>query len=98
MDPTRPVDSKPVTKVGAKAIGQSSKVTDATHPGDEGKGATQLADTLGDASKAIETAKAETKRIDAARLAGIRDSLASGSYEVDADALADRILDDAFGE
>ena len=99
MDPTRPIDSKPIAKPGAKSIGQGAKVASATQKqGSQRQGAAQLADSVADAGKVIEAGKAEAQKVDAARLDELKELVQGGRYTFDADALAGRMLDDAFGE
>ncbi len=98
MDPTRPVETKLIREPGRKPIGRTAKVADATTAGAKGsQDAAQVASSVADAQRAIEAGKAEAKAVDSARLEEIRLAVSSGKYEVDADALADRILDDALG-
>ncbi|PIE17285.1 MAG: flagellar biosynthesis anti-sigma factor FlgM [Proteobacteria bacterium] len=98
MDPTRPVDSKLIREPGRKPIGRVSKVNDATTAAAKGsQDATQVADSVATAQRAIAAGKAEAKSVDSARLEELREQVSSGRYHVDAEALADRILDDALG-
>jgi len=78
-------------------VARAPKVPDATQPG-TGSAAAEVAESMGGAKKALEAGHAETAKVDASTLDSLREAFESGSYDVDADALADRILDDAFGE
>ncbi|MCB9737001.1 MAG: flagellar biosynthesis anti-sigma factor FlgM [Deltaproteobacteria bacterium] len=79
-------------------MGRSRRAPAVTSESGAPKTSTEVAGSTVDARKAIETAKAETARLDASTLASLKDAIAEGRYSVDADALADRILDDAFGD
>ncbi len=98
MDPTRPVETTLIREPGRKPIGRVGKLNDATTAAAKGgQEADQVASSVADAQRAISAGKAEAKAVDSARLEELRLAVSSGRYEVDADALADRILDDAIG-
>jgi flagellar biosynthesis anti-sigma factor FlgM len=46
----------------------------------------------------VETAQAEIAAVDSRVIGELKDAIANGSFEVDSDALADRIIEDALGE
>lgn len=98
MDPTRPVTSKPIRDVGASAVGRTRRAPAVTAESGAPKTSAEVAGSTVDARRAIETAKVETARIDASTLAALKDAIAEGRYSVDPDALAERMLDDAFGD
>lgn len=84
---------------GARNVGRAPKVPDATNTaGGGGSAATEVADSVGGAQKALEAGHAAASKEDSVTLSALRESFKSGTYTVDADALADRILDDAFGD
>jgi len=97
MDPTRPISSKPIPEAGARSVGRVPPVPDATHAG-TGSPATDVAGGIESAGKALDAGHAAAVSVDTTSLRALHDAYRSGTYKVDADALADRILDDAFGE
>jgi len=98
MDPTRPIDTQPIREPGSTVVGQIKRVADVTEETPQQDKAADVSISVLDAGRAIELAKAEAARIDAAELASLRDAVAEGRYAIDADLLAERILDDAIGE
>lgn len=99
MDPTRPIDSKIVREPGSRTVARPQPVPDATHPSGGSPGAAaEVSESVFDAGKAISEGRAAAKKLDASTLASLQDRVASGDYRVDIDALAERILDDAFGD
>jgi anti-sigma28 factor (negative regulator of flagellin synthesis) len=93
MVPTNPLDSKTPRKTagpgslrGARAPGP-----DRLGPAVEGGPAVQVESGLST------LARATTGRLDKERLEALREAVRSGSFEVDAKALASRIVDDALG-
>jgi len=97
MDPTRPITAKPVREPGSRSISKTKPVEEVSRQNGGGS-ATQLAESVMDASKAIAAGRSETRALDSANLDALRDDYAQGRLLVDAGDLADRILDDAFGE
>lgn len=98
MDPTRPVSSKPIPEPGARNVARTRKVPHATAQPTSGAAAAEVAASVGGAHKALEVGHAAASKEDSVTLSALRESFQNGSYTVDADALADRILDDAFGD
>jgi len=97
MDPTR-LDSKRSPTVqslrtNGSAQGRTPAVTGEVATA--GKGASAVVETRG--GGLAETARSETQRLDRSRLDELSARIESGNYHVDADALAERILDDALG-
>lgn len=97
MDPTRPISAKPVREPGSRAVSRTNPVPDTTRQAGS-RSATDVAESVQDASRAIAAGREETRRLDDSSLDALRADYESGRYQVDADALADRMLDDAFGE
>ena len=99
MDPTRPVDPKRGSTTGLRAITPGAARNIA--PASSGANVSEVAPTTAvvdtRSSGVIETARSETSRIDASRLEELSERIEQGRYDVDPDALADRILDDALG-
>ncbi len=95
MDPTRPIDSKKaaIRPAGQKAAGPMGAATNASTT-------SQVGSTKGGVSlefSDLGLSRSEARRIDGQRLEALKDAVANDSYEVDADSLARRILDDALG-
>lgn len=94
MDPTRSIDPK-------KTLRPAGQKPAAGAPGPTTASGARPASTTGDHVSVevsdVGLARAEARRIDAQRLEALREALKSGTYEVDPDALARRIVDDALG-
>jgi anti-sigma28 factor (negative regulator of flagellin synthesis) len=93
MVPTNPLDRKttrsPSGSAGLRGVRAAARpeVTSVTEDGP----AVQVENSFSALSRAA------TGRLDAARLAALREAVRSGTYEVDARALAERVVDDALG-
>jgi flagellar biosynthesis anti-sigma factor FlgM len=95
MVPTNPLDRKtPRTSThstglrGARGLSPSSSTS--AQPSED-RPAVQVENSFS------ALARASTSRLDKARLAALREAVRNGTYEVDARALADRMVDDAIG-
>ncbi len=97
MDPTRPSDSAPVQQAQTPRVTDAAKANQARAAVAE-RQADDVAESVELSADALEVGRAEVARLDDARLDAIRQAVQSGNYGVDADALADRLLDDAFGD
>ncbi|PKN54051.1 MAG: hypothetical protein CVU56_28580 [Deltaproteobacteria bacterium HGW-Deltaproteobacteria-14] len=98
MDPTRPISSKPIPEPGARNVGRVPKVPHATSQTGGGPAAAEVAASVAGAHKALEAGHAAASKEDSVTLSELREAFENGTYTVDADALADRILDDALGD
>jgi len=95
MDPTRPLDPKttvirPASQKAAGALGAAANAPPISQAG-SAKGSVSL--EISD----LGLSRTEARRIDSQRLDALKDAIANDTYEVDADSLARRILDDALG-
>jgi flagellar biosynthesis anti-sigma factor FlgM len=94
MDPTRSIDPKKTLRPpGQKPTAPTAGPTTASGARPASSSGDQVSVEVSD----VGFARAEAKRIDAQRLEALREALSSGTYEVDPDALARRIVDDALG-
>lgn len=94
MDPTRSIDPKKTLRPAAqKPAAPAAGPTTASGA----RPASSTGDHVSVEVSDVGFAKAEARRIDAQRLEALREAVNSGSYEVDPDALARRIVDDALG-
>ncbi|MFT7579332.1 MAG: flagellar biosynthesis anti-sigma factor FlgM [Myxococcota bacterium] len=93
MDPTRPIDSKPVHEAGRKPIHKAKAGQDA-HSAPNRQGATDVAGSLSDVQALSKAVRSEVENIDSTRLAQLKDTVSRGTYRVDPEALAGRIVDD----
>lgn len=98
MDPTRPIDSKkPTPSLGLKGVASSAAAAATAE-------ASTRSATRGDdgdaASIALSTqawTAGEARRLDTQRMQALALELAEDRYQVDPEALARRIVDDALG-
>jgi len=95
MDPTRPIDSKKtaIRPAGQKTAGPMGAAANASTPSQVGSAKGGVSLELSD----LGLSRTEARRIDNQRLEALKDAIANDTYEVDADALSRRILDDALG-
>ena len=99
MDPTRPIDSKrgPATAPGLRAVGAGNKPVASAGTATTAEVDAPSAIVNTQSGGALELVRGETARIDASKLDALAERVESGNYDVDPEALADRILDDALG-
>ena len=96
MNPSRPIDTnKPVVASGARAVAGAPAVPHVesaaeSEPSDVGESETVVLSSAASAGR-------EAMRLDAQRLASLKQAVADGSYHVDAQAMAKRIVEDALG-
>jgi anti-sigma28 factor (negative regulator of flagellin synthesis) len=95
MDPTRPLDTKktPIRPAGQKTAGPTGAATNAHTTSQVGSAKSGVSLELSD----LGLSRTEARRIDSQRLEALKEAIANDTYEVDADALSRRILDDALG-
>lgn len=94
MDPTRSLDPKKTLRpLGQKPLGATGGPTTAP----AARPATQSGEAVSLEVSDLGLGRTEAKKLDAQRLEALREAINSDSYEVDPDALARRILDDALG-
>lgn len=98
MDPTRPIDPKKTLRPspnGPKVAGGQGVASAAPNggPGSATPGGSGVSLDVSD----LGLSRAEIRRIDSQRLEALKDAIANDRYEVDADALARRIIEDALG-
>jgi len=93
MVPTNPLDRKtPRTSSSATGLrGLRAPANAASAPSPDDGPAVQVENSFS------ALARASTARLDKARLAALREAVRNGTYEVDARALAERMVDDAIG-
>lgn len=98
MDPLRPIDSKkPTPSLGLKGVGAPAG---AAATGEAGTRPATQGDEGDATSIALSTrawTSSEARRLDTQRLEALALELAEDRYQVDPEALARRILDDALG-
>ena len=100
MTPTRPLDNSPKTpaEVAARsarrlAKGGGAAATPASAP----PAPATVSDSLSGANSLIASGKEEVSRVDREQLLAIKTAIRDGSFTIDPEALADRILTDALG-
>ncbi len=100
MTPTRPVDSAPKTpaEVAARRARRVAKGGGAaSSPASAPAAPATVSDSLTGANSLIASGREEISRIDREELMAIKTAIRDGSFSIDPEALADRILTDALG-
>ncbi len=98
MEPTRPTDGASLRNIQASRGSDAAQVKETTDEALAERAGDDIADSVELSAEALDVGRAEVARLDGARLESIRQAIAAGDYDVDAGALADRLLDDAFGD
>lgn len=99
MDTTRPLDSALLNKdVATKAVRRVEAAGSIRVAPGEAQPATELADTVRDTQRVLETARAEVEHSDERFLSALKDAITNGAFKVDLIALADKLVDDVLGE
>ena len=102
MDPTRPLDNAtPAKDLGARSVGRiqpTGSATSAQAQSQAEAAPTTVAQSVGDTRRLMETARGALKRADNKQVSELRKAIANGTFKVDTKKLADRMVDDAFGE
>ena len=101
MNPTRSSDAKAAPQTQPLKLSNAARAARAAQHKPSLRDA--LAESAGDrvelSSDGLDRAgRREVARLDEAALTAIHDAVQDGSYRVDPEALADRLLDDAFGD
>lgn len=98
MDSTRRLD-RGITRAGVtrRATTPTQATGDATSRPSEAD-AVSIAESMPLLGGLVETAQAEIAAVDSRVVDELKDAISDGSFEVDSDALADRIIEDAIGE
>lgn len=100
MTPTRPIDNSPKTpaEIAARRGRRVAKGGGAA-PSAAGASAAPatVSDSLTGTNSLIAGGKEEISRIDREQLLAIKTAIKDGSFSIDPEALADRILTDALG-
>jgi negative regulator of flagellin synthesis FlgM len=101
VDTTKPLDGTPPRKDVARAAvrkpaAEPAEGREAQAPAQNGEPAS-VADSVTNARHVLGTAGAEVARVDARTIAELREAIRNGTFRVDPEALADRMLDDALG-
>ena len=99
MSPTRPVDNpKTPAEIAARTSRRLAKGGGATAPAASTPAASAtVSDSLSGAQSLIASGREEVSRIDREQLLAIKTAIQDGTFSIDPEALADRILTDAFG-
>ncbi|MGM0578349.1 MAG: flagellar biosynthesis anti-sigma factor FlgM [Myxococcota bacterium] len=99
VDPTRPIDNAvPPQETGAR-VQRTSRVADVTSAQARDQSSpTNVADSVEHARRLMEVALGEIQRADRQQVAELRAAVTEGRFEVDPQALADRLVGDALGE
>ena len=100
MSPTRPLDNSPKTpaEVAARSSRRVAKGGGAGAPAASAPTApATVADSLTGTTSLIASGKEEISRIDQEQLLAIKTAIKDGTFSIDPEALADRILTDALG-
>ena len=100
MTPTRPIDNAPKTpaEVSARSgrrVAQGGRAAPAAASAPAAP--TTVAESLTGARQLIASGKEEVSRIDREQLLAIKTAIQNGTFSIDPEAIADRILTDALG-
>ena len=98
MDSTRRLE-RTITRaeISRRATTPTQATGDATSRPAEAD-AVSIAESMPMLGGLVEAAQAEIAAVDGRVIDELKDAISSGSFEVDSDALADRIIEDALGE
>lgn len=99
MSPTRPVDNpKSPAEIAARTSRRLAKGGGTAAPAASAPPApATVSGSLSGANSLIASGKEEVSRIDREQLLAIKTAIKDGTFSIDPEALADRILTDAFG-
>ena len=100
MTPTRPVDNSPKTpaEIAARSARRAAKGGGASAaPASAPASPATVSASLSGANSLIASGKEEVSRIDREQLLAIKTAIRDGSFTIDPEALAERILTDALG-
>ncbi|MCB9728882.1 MAG: flagellar biosynthesis anti-sigma factor FlgM [Deltaproteobacteria bacterium] len=100
MDTTRPLDNAiPSKGAGAPTVTRVVPAGDASSAQARNNAPpATVARSIDVARQLLDTGKIEIRQLDQHHVDELKAAVASGSYQVDAEALADRLLHDAFEE
>ncbi len=100
MDTTRPLDNAvPSKPTGAPAVTRIEPTGDVSSA--QARANTSpatVASSVDIARQLLDSGKAEIAKVDRAEVNTLKAAVASGNYRVEAEALADRLLEDVYGE
>jgi len=100
MTPTRPIDSSPKTpaEVAARTARRLAKGGGAAPaPASAPAAPATISDSLSGANSLIASGKEEVSRVDREELLAIKTAIKDGTFSIDPEAIASRILTDALG-
>lgn len=101
MTPTRPLDGSPKTpaELGARRAGRVSGKGRAPSAPEKTGGAspTSVAESLAGTRQLADAGRSEVSRLDQEQLSAIKEAIQNGSFTIDYDAVADRLLSDSLG-
>jgi negative regulator of flagellin synthesis FlgM len=100
MTPMRPIDNSPKTPAEMVARrGRSVAAGGGAAPSSTSaaSGTSTVSDSLSGTNSLIAGGRDEISRVDREQLLAIKTAIQDGTFSIDPEALADRILSDAFG-
>ncbi len=100
MTPTRPIDNSPKTpaEVAARTARRLAKGGGAaSSPASAPAAPATISDSLSGANSLIASGKEEVSRVDREELLAIKTAIKDGTFSIDPEAVANRLLTDALG-
>ena len=100
MTPTRPIDNSPKTPAEIAArrgrrVGKGGGAAASSNAA--ASGTSTISDSLTGTNSLIAGGREEISRVDREQLLAIKTAIQDGTFSIDPEALADRILSDAIG-
>ena len=104
MDPTSPIKPKSPVGLDKASNRRVTNKSDKAAPASESstnkasESSSTVAESVHEAKRLIENGRTEVHRIDEQHLAELKQAISDGTYRVPTEALAERLVGDAFGE